>query len=210
MRTLVVLSLAWAASLPSVPLRGCNADVAEPDPGTWMVFVDNEEVGQISWVGACHPVGSRLTWRDDRAAPEPFWGGEARPRTPCEVRAYQERGPFRVRSAPVVITEPKPGTTQVVVLELPEGPTGGVGFSFIVSRGGMEVTHVFDDSPAEGVLEVGDLIVAVDGRVTAGMMAPEFIDISLGRVDTEVTLAWTRHGVLHRETLSRAHYAPRR
>lgn len=162
------------------------------EPGSYRVEVHNEHTRGGSWVGDCHPIGSRLTWRDDRR-------GEAKPldpasvTAPCEVRAYETRGAFRVRSAAVRVEPITDGEVHPIRLFLPRRASGGIGFQFDIERQGARVIRVFQQTPPD--LHLGDLIVAVDGMPTAGATAWEFLDRSVGPAGTPVQLTVLRDGV---------------
>lgn len=69
------------------------------------------------------------------------------------------------------------------------GDFKGVGLSVSDVPDGLEVTMVFEDSPAEGAgIDVGDVILAADGKPLAGI-PPEVATAKIkGRIGTEVEL----------------------
>ena len=69
------------------------------------------------------------------------------------------------------------------------GEFKGVGLSIKEVREGLEVTTVFPGSPAEGAgIDVGDVIVAADGKDLGGLPAEVATAKIKGRVGTEVEL----------------------
>jgi carboxyl-terminal processing protease len=70
-----------------------------------------------------------------------------------------------------------------------EGRFSGVGMSVTEARGGLHVVRVFKGSPAEeGGIEVGQTIVAVNGRSIAGLGSSAATERIKGPEGTEVTL----------------------
>ncbi len=71
-----------------------------------------------------------------------------------------------------------------------EGRFSGIGLSVTGVKGGLRVERVFKGSPAEAAgIEVGDTIVAVDGRSIAGLDSNAATDLIKGPEGSEVTVA---------------------
>jgi len=88
-----------------------------------------------------------------------------------------------------------------------EGRFSGVGLSVSGVKGGLRVVEVFKRSPAEGAgIEVGETIVAVDGRSIAGLDVNRATALIKGPEGTEVTLGVRarRGGKVRRAPLTRA------
>lgn len=68
------------------------------------------------------------------------------------------------------------GTPQAVRLQFPEERTGGIGVRFMPTSTGMRVVSVVEGGPAwEAGLEVGDMIITVDGEAVDGLDQQEFV-----------------------------------
>ena len=88
---------------------------------------------------------------------------------------------------------------------------GGIGIRFQVRDTGIVVTEVMEETPAEEAgLEVGDLIVAVDGSPVLGLTSSQVVQILRGPVDTNVTLDVRRDGESKSKafTMARGHVVP--
>jgi carboxyl-terminal processing protease len=85
----------------------------------------------------------------------------------------------------------------------------GIGVSVGPDRRGLRIARVFDGSPAARAgLRAGDLIVAADGHMLAGVAAEKAIALIKGRPGTDVKLGVEQrragHGALNTLTLTRA------
>ncbi|HEU4906122.1 MAG TPA: S41 family peptidase [Solirubrobacterales bacterium] len=91
-----------------------------------------------------------------------------------------------------------------------EGRFSGVGLSVNSAEDGLRVAEVFERSPAEGAgIEVGETIVAVDGRSIAGLEINAATALIKGPEGTEVTLGvrGRKGGKPRRVRLTRAEIA---
>ena len=80
----------------------------------------------------------------------------------------------------------------------------GVGISALITQEGVLIQRVYEDAPAaEGGLQVGDLIVAVDGKDTTGASAALASGWLQGEEGTQVEITYLRDGVEHTLTLTR-------
>ena len=76
-----------------------------------------------------------------------------------------------------------------VELEVDPTPIAGMGVGIQWMDGGIGVSFVHPDSPAERTgLAPGDLITTIDGTATAGMSLEEFVRRGTGPVGTSVTI----------------------
>jgi len=189
--TLLASAVIYASVLPNGdgPSLGC---VSAEEPAVLTISV-NPEMGDW-WIGDCTGDNKSTEWSGGYSRylwnlPATFDTHELQ--GPCEVRAYRQDGPLRVRSAPIVIS---PGETGGRVLTLPSHRTAGIGFSFGVEAAGVRVREVHANTPADGRLQTGDVITAVDGVSIAGMTSWQFVEHSLGPAETEVTLTVARTG----------------
>ena len=111
---------------------------------------------------------------------------------PCEIVARRRDGPLLAVSDPVSI-DPHPGETIELTLDLPDYRQAGVGFSFELVAGGLEVVAVHEDTPAwDGGLRTGDTIVAVDGESTEEMRNDDIMATIPGPEGTTVQLTVLR------------------
>ncbi len=118
-------------------------------------------------------LGTALVWAVSLTSSDPWRGCSAAPEPPPDPEVSDGQGSVTIAN---------------------QGPTGGIGFTFEPEPDGMRIEEVHRDSPADGVLEPGDLLVWIDGTEVAGMTAGEFLDRSLGALGTRVGLGWTRDG----------------
>ena len=111
---------------------------------------------------------------------------------PCEIVARRRDGPLLAVSDPVSI-DPRPGEIIELTLDLPDYRQAGVGFSFELVAGGLEVVAVHEDTPAwDGGLRTGDTIVAVDGESTEEMRNDDIMATIPGPEGTTVQLTVLR------------------
>jgi carboxyl-terminal processing protease len=83
------------------------------------------------------------------------------------------------------------------------GSYTGIGVGLDVKHGKLTVTEVFSGSPAaQADIRPGDLIVAVDGKPTAGLPAAADVARITGRAGTTVRLEVQPAGTTRRETLT--------
>jgi carboxyl-terminal processing protease len=87
-----------------------------------------------------------------------------------------------------------------------EGVFFGVGMQVAEQDGRVEVTGVYDDSPAQRAgVQAGDVIVGVDGRPVAGASLESVVTAVRGEEGTEVRVRFRRPGAGDREvTMERA------
>ena len=105
----------------------------------------------------------------------------------CVVEAIRKDGALLRRSPQVSLRLTAGGPPQSVRLELPEERTGGIGVRFIPVRSGMRVMSVVEGGPAwEAGLEVGDVIITVDGEAVDGLDQQEFVRRMTGPEGTSV------------------------
>lgn len=102
----------------------------------------------------------------------------------CSVHAGRRDGALWTQAEPAQILA---GTQDYVQLELPSARTGGLGVSVKPDPDGIRVVAVHPNTPAyEMGLEVGDLIIEVDGYDTRELGLQEFIRTMTGAEGTEV------------------------
>jgi hypothetical protein len=100
----------------------------------------------------------------------------------CVLRVYKANGKLWERSAPVWMSE---GEVQADAAFA--GRNGGVGVEYRVERApgarpGVLITGVHPGTPAEGLLEAGDRVLAVDGHEMFDATRWEFADAGTGPV----------------------------
>jgi len=127
---------------------------------------------------------------------------------PCEVTAKRRDGPLIAVSEPIFL-EPEVGDVIEVEIDLPEHRMAGVGFSWNLVSGGIEVIEVHPDTPASDVgLKSGDTILTVDGesseemnrgdvRRTIGGQAGTKVELVILRGDDEIRLSFARESLDH-------------
>jgi membrane-associated protease RseP (regulator of RpoE activity) len=94
----------------------------------------------------------------------------------CTLEAMKKDGMLRRRSEQETLRLVAGADPQRVRLELPEERTGGIGVRFLPISTGMRVVSVVEGGPAwEAGLEVGDVIVSVDGEAVDGLDTEEFV-----------------------------------
>ncbi len=94
----------------------------------------------------------------------------------CVIEAVRRDGALMRRSAQATLHLVADGPPQSVRLEIPEERTGGIGVRFLPMSTGMRVVSVVEGGPAwEAGLEVGDVIVTVDGEAVDGLDQQEFV-----------------------------------
>ena len=118
----------------------------------------------------------------------------------CSVRAGRVDGLLSVES-PLQDVEIVDGEISSVVLTVP-GEKAGIGILLGEALGGIEVAGIFADSPAwDSSLEVGDVIVSVNGESTEEMSPEIFAELGTGRPGSMVSLLVQREdpelGVLY-------------
>ena len=80
----------------------------------------------------------------------------------------------------------------------------GVGVTSLVTDQGLEIQRVYEDTPAaEGGLQAGDIIVAVDGQPAAGQDGDTVSGWLRGEPGTAVAVTFLRDGAEHTVTLTR-------
>jgi carboxyl-terminal processing protease len=88
-----------------------------------------------------------------------------------------------------------------------EGRFSGIGLSVVEVKGGLRVAQVFPRSPAdEAGIEVGDIVVSVEGESIAGVSSAEATKKIKGPEGTEVTIGVRdgKNGRVRKLTLTRA------
>ena len=106
----------------------------------------------------------------------------------CSLVAARGHGSLTWYGAEIVV-DLAAGATVPVTLTVPDWEPAGMGFAFEVRSDGIAVRRVWPDTPAaDAGLRRGDLVVEVDGQLTAGMEWPEFLSWALGPPGSEVTL----------------------
>lgn len=107
---------------------------------------------------------------------------------PCELVARRRDGPLVAVSESVFLS-PEVGEIIEVEMALPAYRLAGVGFSWQLVDGGVEVVDVHPDTPAsdEG-LQAGDVILLVDNESTEDMNNGDLRRIVGGKPDTPVNL----------------------
>jgi len=94
----------------------------------------------------------------------------------CVLEAVRRDGALMRRSAQATLRLVAEGPPQSVRLEIPEERTGGIGVRFLPMSTGMRVVSVVEGGPAwDAGLEVGDVIVTVDGEAVDGLDQQEFV-----------------------------------
>jgi protocatechuate 3,4-dioxygenase beta subunit len=104
------------------------------------------------------------------------------------VTVWAERadGLLRARSSEVAIDGSEGGTWDLELV-VPTRRTGGLGVGVAKDEGGVRVTTVHPGTPADRMgLDIGDIIVEVDGEPTAGMRIEDFISRMTGEEGTKV------------------------
>ena len=105
----------------------------------------------------------------------------------CLIRASRLDGILSVES-PVHSVEIVDGEISSAVLTLP-GEKGGLGILLGVAEEGILVGGIFEGSPAwDSPLEVGDVILSVDGQSTEEMSREDFAELGTGRPGSSVSL----------------------
>lgn len=105
---------------------------------------------------------------------------------PCVLRAYRIDGVLRTRSDAVEV-DLRAGDVAYTQLQLEATRTGGIGIRFRPTPDGMRVMSVVEGAPAwEAGLEVGDVVVSVDGEPVGGMDSEGFVDAMTGAEGTDV------------------------
>ena len=94
----------------------------------------------------------------------------------CTIEAVRRDGAlFRRSEAKTLRLEPG-APPQRVELVLPAERTGGIGVRFLPTRSGMRVVSLVEGGPAwEAGLEIGDVIITVDGEAVDGLDQQEFV-----------------------------------
>ena len=111
---------------------------------------------------------------------------------PCELAARRADGPLLAVSDPVFV-DPRPGEVIEVDLELPAYRMTGLGFSFQLVAGGVELVKIHEDTPAsDGGLQSGDTILTIDGESTEEMTTDDVRATVGGEVGTTVQLTVLR------------------
>ena len=106
--------------------------------------------------------------------------------TKISLRAERKDGLLTVTSPAVEIDGTEGGEWEVdLVLE--EGPQGGLGVSVIKNREGLRIRGVLDDGPgAELGLEIGDIILEVDGTPIGGFSTKKATGMLIGPAGSSV------------------------
>ena len=117
-----------------------------------------------------------------------FSGNLAMPRSGrCSVRARFLDGALSRYGTAVDID--LFSATEPLELTVPTEPVAGLGIGFEVDPRGVVVTMVMPNSPAYTAgLEVGDVIVGVDGSTVVGMSTWEFLEVGTGKEGSLVRL----------------------
>jgi membrane-associated protease RseP (regulator of RpoE activity) len=111
---------------------------------------------------------------------------------PCRVLAMRQDGRLRTRG-PMVEVHPKEGVDTVVDLVLPGVKRAGLGVGVAEVDAGIAVTAVFEGTAAfEAGLEVGDVIVEIDGVETVAVALGEFVELAGGPEGSRVALVVQR------------------
>jgi len=94
----------------------------------------------------------------------------------CIIEAVRQDGALMRRTDQASLRLVADGTPQAVRLQFPEERTGGIGVRFMPTSTGMRVVSVVEGGPAwEAGLEVGDMIITVDGEAVDGLDQQEFV-----------------------------------
>jgi C-terminal processing protease CtpA/Prc len=94
----------------------------------------------------------------------------------CVIEAVRRDGALFRRSDQASLRLVADAGPQSVRLQLPEERTGGIGVRFLPINSGMRVVSVVEGGPAwDAGLEVGDVIVTVDGEAVDGLEQQEFV-----------------------------------
>ena len=174
----------YSPELPPIGLRWSKTDCDPVEaPGLARVtgrVMDPLDQGGPYFVEGC---GGRALAEADGAYS--LWIAAAEP---CALEAWRLDGQLRALSEPGAI-EPRQGAEFVIDLVLPEQRMAGLGLSFRIVDGGIEVLQIHEGTPAwEAGLRVGDLVTHVDGEPTSGMSENDFVAFATGPVGSEVAL----------------------
>ena len=179
------------------PLTPRHKAPTEPPPHGVPTVVDTgtDEVAEVN-VRVVDPRGhgGRMRPRCNNVAAEPpervsetttLWRFTANPGA-CAVQGMRKDGSLPAWTEEVNL-DLVAGQSYDVVLELPAERTGGLGVSFEPVSDGMRVTRVIEGTPAEGLgLQVGDVIIEVDGLPTPALSGVEFQQVLAGPEGTAV------------------------
>lgn len=94
----------------------------------------------------------------------------------CIIEAVRQDGALMRRTGQASLRLVADGAPQAVRLQFPEERTGGIGVRFMPTSTGMRVVSLVEGGPAwEAGLEVGDMIITVDGEAVDGLDQQEFV-----------------------------------
>jgi carboxyl-terminal processing protease len=82
-----------------------------------------------------------------------------------------------------------------------EGVYSGIGIEMKVIRGAVTVVRIVPGAPADGILEAGDTVAAIDGEVMANL--PDTSNALKGEAGTAMVLEYKRQGVQAQVELTR-------
>jgi len=181
------VAISWTPETDAGPGR-CTLDEVALKPGgtTLTGIVRHAETGAPApgaWVEGCGGLG--------RTDEDGHFYLEVLP-MPCTVLAMRQDGRLRTRG-PMVSVTPVEGADTVVDLSIPGFKKAGLGVGVAAVDTGIEVTAVFEGTAAfEAGLEVGDLIVAIDGVDTVDVSLAEFVELAGGPEGSTVALTVMR------------------
>lgn len=105
----------------------------------------------------------------------------------CDLFVYKKDGAFRSYTEEYFVEYVAGGEVDLS-FTFPEERIGGMGVSIYKIEDGFEISYIFPDSPAAELgLEIGDIIVEVNGETTYDLSLDDFLQLTTGYEGTKAT-----------------------
>ena len=105
----------------------------------------------------------------------------------CDIFVYRMDGAFRSYTEEQFV-DYQSGMEKELYFEFPESEhrVGGMGVSIGKVEEGFEIFHVYPDTPADEIgLQVGDIIIEINGESTYDLHVDDFIQMTTGQAGTQ-------------------------
>ena len=121
----------------------------------------------------------------------------------CPARACVKHGTVWGCGDPLILQ--LAAGDQVVTLPLPDYLPAGLPFTPRYTETGIEVEALYDHYDGAQALELGDEIIAVEGRLLADLVGPERYQLTVGPVDSTLRIELLRDGQRMEVDMVRSH-----